>query len=311
MTPSMKPMQRLFAIGMFVAVATFAHAAVIDAQLKSATVFFFASTNSSGAGATPLGTGFYVATPYGTNGNAATLLITARHVIHDANGNPGTNDFLWVRAGLRDTNMLAHWYLPLRGLSAIPTYVHPDPSVDLAALLFATPIVDGDVRALPIDMFLSENAVRNGTIVEGDEVFFSGLFISHYGDKRNIPIFRVSMLSPEPINWMGRKTDLYLIETLCFGGNSGSPVFLEHGVNRRLGQLIMRSQMFVAGVLIGHFNDVQPVGFANVSTIAIERNNNGIAAVVPAYRVRELLDHPHLKKMREDAIVADNTLPGK
>lgn len=277
------------------------NAAVVDPQFKKASVFFFASTNANPVGSQPIGTGFYVSVPK-TNGEAL-YLVTARHVIHDTSGNPRSNVLLWVRSNVRDGSNTVQVRMPLTGASAVPTYLHPDSAVDLAVLLFAVPTSDS--LSIPLPMVLSSNAVTDRTIQEGDEVFFTGLFTPHYGAAQNIPIFRfgrVAMLSREPVQWFDKKTDLYLIDTFCFGGNSGSPVFLSYTLDRTGGTRLLvgpnTDQKFLAGVLIGNFGDFDKVRWVETAVDGYARNNTGISAVVPAYRLRELLNHPDLKRMR-------------
>jgi hypothetical protein len=81
-------------------------------------------------------------------------------------------------------------------------FYHPtDNSVDAAVAPFwLTP--DIDYRAIPLDMFLSDETLVQGKIGIGDEVYITGLFRHVAGSKRNQPIVRignVAMIPTEPI----------------------------------------------------------------------------------------------------------------
>lgn len=128
----------------------------------------------------------------------------------------------------------------------------------------------------------------------GDEVFMVGRFIDHQGEKRNIPIARfghIAMLPSEEIgNALGKKRLHYLVEMRSVSGFSGSPVFVydtptPHSLTN------VRPQMFsnlLLGIDCGHLPEHE------------KELSAGIAAVVPAWRLLELLEHPTMKRLREE-----------
>lgn len=67
-------------------------------------------------------------------------------------------------------------------------------------------------------------------IYYGDEVYAVGLYTSHYGLTKNIPVVRIGHVAllpgEEPVRGPGGYVDAYLIELRTIGGLSGSPVFL-------------------------------------------------------------------------------------
>ncbi len=92
---------------------------------------------------------------------------------------------------------------------------------------------------IPDSLIATSEILKRYKISEGDEVFFSGLFTSHPGQKKNQPIVRfgrVALMSDEKIEWREKDKaakflDLYLVECQSFGGNKNwllklSPKFL-------------------------------------------------------------------------------------
>lgn len=181
-------------------------------------------------------------------------------------------------------------------------FVHPDPSVDLVAIPVKPDRTKYLFRFLPEAMITTREQFKALKITEGSEIFFTGLFLPHMGESRNLPIFRfgrVALVSPEKVDWNGEKVDLYLIESSSYGGNSGSPVFFYLDSGREPGAgAAAPPVLFLAGVIKGAFQDVKPVQVVDNSRIALSISNVGISAVVPAYKLQELLHTPELEKRR-------------
>ena len=63
----------------------------------------------------------------------------------------------------------------------------------------------------------------------GDEVATVGLYTSHHGHTKNIPVVRVghiSMLPDEPVMSTRGYVEAYLVEVRSIVGLSGSPVYI-------------------------------------------------------------------------------------
>jgi hypothetical protein len=144
----------------------------------------------------------------------------------------------------------------------------------------------------------------------GDEVFITGLFRSHYGRQRNVPIIRIgniAMMRGEPVytKYCGF-TDAYLVEARSISGLSGSPVF----VHAPPWQIIdghptvtVGGHFYLLGLMHGHF-DVQNLNediVANNESDATGGINTGIGVVIPVEKILETIDHPELVQMRKDA----------
>ena len=177
-----------------------------------------------------------------------------------------------------------------------------DPTVDLAVIPCVPDEAVFDFKCLPQDMLTTKELFEKNHIREGDEVFFTGLFTGHVGAKKNYPIVRfgrVAMLTDEKIGWNNTLLDLYLIETQAFAGNSGSPVFFYLGPERESSaKATGQSQLLLAGVLMGTFSSGQEVKIGQTKDALLLQENMGIAAVVPAYKLKEILFSNELRNMR-------------
>ena len=110
---------------------------------------------------------------------------------------------------------------------------------------------------------------------------------------------QVALITEEKIDWKGEKTDLYLIEAGSFGGNSGSPVFFYLGSEREPGSIIVGPPVLkIAGVMQGTFLDAQEIKVAQTKATPFSLSNMGIAAVVPCYKLYEILHSEEIKKIR-------------
>ena len=153
------------------------------------------------------------------------------------------------------------------------------------------------------ELFLKEK------IREGDEIFFVGLFTPHIGQQKNYPITRfgrIALLTDEKIAWKDlsgeRLMDLYLAECQSYGGNSGSPVFFYLEATRNPGILAGPPKFLLAGIMQGYFNDAQKVEFIQTQATPISLQNMGIAAIVPAYKLYEILFSEKLTNVRAKKI---------
>ena len=183
-------------------------------------------------------------------------------------------------------------------------FLHPTDSAADVAVVPALPDEKRfDFKFLPDTFLTSKQDFTELKIGEGAEVFFTGLFSPHVGTHRNYPVVRfgrVALITDEKIKFGNEAADLYLVDTGSYGGNSGSPVFFYLGADREPGSIIVGPPVLkLAGVMSGTFLDVQPVRPIETATIAGAPSNMGIAAVVPAYKVQEVLMGSELKAVRQ------------
>jgi hypothetical protein len=239
------------------------------------------------------GTTFIVTVP-GENENHFAFMVTARHVAEKLEG----KDF-YIRANKKSGGVVE-----LRGRPDNPWWYHPGDrdGVDAAVSLFAPQrLADLDVEHIPIGMFTDPEVIEKRDLGVGDEVFITGLFTKVTGTSQNIPIVRtgsVAMIPGEKIVFGDKEIDAYLIESRSIGGLSGSPVFVRETVqiphqlfvkNGLITPIFGMGVFHFLGSVIGHWE--VPKGFTLTEAEAV---NMGIAPIVPAHKIREIILQPGL-----------------
>jgi hypothetical protein len=210
-----------------------------------------------------------------------------------------------INGGVREDSVAnAHWYF------------HPDPgSTDVAvAPIGFHPEEEFRQIIIQTDGSVPNASVHVGTTIAlqdrrvglGDEVCIVGLFRSHFGRQRNVPIVRIgnlAMMRGEPVKteYCGY-TDAYLVEARSISGLSGSPVFLhvptpDHGPGT--------TRIYFLGLMHGHFdiqnlNDDTVVDSDQEATRGI---NTGIGVVIPVEKILETLNQPELVELRKKGAI--------
>jgi Trypsin-like peptidase domain len=262
-------------------------------ELKQVVVFLYRPSVATNG--VPDGTGFLVTIPrLGATNQSYPYLVTAKHVIETKTGAGTFIPKISVRLNRRDGSPAEKFAIPLMGDDAHQNvFVHKDETVDVAVIPFAPSETTYDCKALDVDYLLSQEDVKKLNVHEGTDLCFIGMFVHHTGTMRNTPILRfgkVALMPEERIDWISGKTDLYLVEASCFGGNSGSPMFFLIGDERNPGILTFQTLPRLGGVVIGHYNDILEVKAVTTGTTNnVVLPNLGISAAVPAYKVREIL----------------------
>ncbi len=293
-------------------------AAPIPADIKKTVTFIFPA-NAQGnilmdpktGLPVPYGTGFFVFLPDKTKpapGRGYGYLVTAKHVLKAQDGSDFTK--IYLRLNTRDgKSQYVGLDLTQHGHSVV--YTHSDPTVDVAVIpVFPDPSTF-DFKTIGEDMITGKK-LDELNISEGTDVFFTGLFATYVGDRRNNPIVRfgrVAMVPEDPLLWQenGKEphhVELYLLETQSYGGNSGSPVFFYLGADRNAGMIaIGQPEIKLAGIMRGSFNENRAISFVQPSAAApipISSQNIGIAAVTPAYLLHDILFSDELNKFRSE-----------
>lgn len=287
-------------LAILVVVVAQLQAAPIPLDIKKVVAFIYYPNDPTNA--SPDGTGFLVSMPSSADTNTAYgYLVTARHVLR-----PSATNWLpavVVRLNRRDGTS-EKMLLPLKVNGPNKNvFTHDDPTVDIAVVpFFPQPFTNYECLFLPANLVTTEADFKELSIREGSDVFFTGMFDRHLGDKRNTPITRfgkVALMTEEKIEWIWGKTDLYLMEAYSFPGNSGSPVFFHVGSERANGSFVFGSSTIkLAGVMSGCYNDIQPIKMVSVSTNQFVTPNLGISGVVPGYKIQDILLSKELKQQR-------------
>src|ERR1039458_7939573 len=205
----------------------------------------------------PEGTGFIVSIPHPVEKDKGWLyLVTAKHVLR-TNANDLSSP-LYSRVFVRlNKKSGGSEMIPLPLVTSGPAqtvFLHSDESVDIAVIPIGGEELNSlDLAALPESWLASSDDIASNHIGVGTDVFFEGMFTPYLGQQKSYPIVRfgrVSMLPNEKINFMGMEIEAYLLETLAFGGNSGSPVFFYLGSDREPGSMILGPPTIkIAGVM--------------------------------------------------------------
>jgi len=259
---------------------------LVPEEIKKCVVFL---CYRAGAQIMLAGTGFFLAAPSSIAGKVYIYLVTARHVV-EAIQQRGTDGHVLVRLNSIDGGAT------LISSVAESWRFHPsDSRADVAAIQWTPDRGKFDYRAIPTSMLVTGDIENEHSIGPGDEVFFPGLFVNHYGQKRNLPIIRVgniAAMAEEPVSTKAYgEIDAYLVEARSIGGLSGSPVF----VNLRPG----RGGIFEAGapgfylmgLMHGHYESpLTDEDMLLEDEEHMERVNMGIAIVVPTGKIRDVID---------------------
>lgn len=228
--------------------------------------------------------------------------ITARHVV-DASRPHGD---LFIR--LVDSN---GGTVPMR----IPIDLWWDhPTTDVAAIRISFNLAEYGLQFLPTDLFATQEWLSEHNVGIGDRLVLSGMFSEYVGGVRDEPILRFGRISLIPTEKLrippqgpmpGMEIEAILAEAASWGGQSGSPAFVYFSLDRGLfvgDRVEMRlPNPRLLGLVHGHYNIVQRVfekdeEYQNLRVPL----NAGIAIIVPAMKILELLNSRPVIEDREE-----------
>jgi hypothetical protein len=168
-----------------------------------------------------------------------------------------------------------------------------------------------ELKALGIETtrFVTVDIMETEDIGIGDDVFMLGRFAQHSGSKsQNIPVARFGNISAMPTEPLlredGIKQESFLVECRSVPGHSGAPVFIykrqlfeQQGEENFLGQRVVRwdgvkqlmsRSYWLLGIDWCHLQD------------RATKANTGMAGVIPAWKILELLNSERLVKRRTE-----------
>jgi hypothetical protein len=273
---------------------------LVDEQFRKCVTFLYADRPANGGTVrVPIGSAFFVGVDIfdaeSPGSTFAIHVVTARHVIDGP-------DVLWLRMRLKDG-----------GFADIPVdpqawIQHPTTDV-AAAALNSDPAFDWVY--IKWDQFATRELVTEKSVGEGDDVFFSGLFVGHYGESVPQPLIRfgnVALMPREPVRieiskrpktWA--KVEAYLVEARSWGGQSGSPAFLSFPATRQMGGGVTIGggpPFALLGLVQGIWKDEEAAKATDPSGEGVVEINMGISVVIPAYKIWEVLMDERLKGLR-------------
>ena len=238
------------------------------------------------------GTAFIVGTPSSDQSNAYHYVVTAKHII------------VQIQMYAKDQKVL----LRINHVDGLVQEYETNVSdwafhasnleVDVAiAPVSLGPLID--LKAWPLEV--SRNAGVPEWVRVGTEIFYPGLFARHSGKTRNLPVVRtgtIASLPVEPIfvQSLLAEIEAYLIESRSIGGLSGSPVFAYRSTPT--GRYAVNYEVFWIGLIHGHFDATGEGSETGELSRRTERLNMGLAIVVPAASVLEVVDQSKFRELR-------------
>jgi len=255
------------------------------------------------------GTCFFIFYPDKRGGESFgfVYLVTNRHMAQPGieNGRNYPIDSTILRLNLRNSEQGSEEGLLPIGSGPFRWYFPADDSVDLAVLPLAPDKDKYDVMGIPLSLFATRDVLQLQNVAEGDNVLFSGYFYQFPGLKKFPPIVRegiLAMIPDEKLETTLRKPGyLYLADLHVFGGNSGSPLFVNLGGIRN--GILSPGSEYLLGVVSGFYHEDSHLNLTVATTLTgTLEQNSGIAMVVPADELKALLDSPTLQAARDAQI---------
>lgn len=250
----------------------------------------------------PVGTAFIVG--YSRNGWSVLYLVTAQHVVN------GSRKFgpLFVRVNMADGTV--------EEFQADQSIWETHRSTDVAVVRVpAGRFGEADFVAIRREWLLDDDFVKRHEMGPGDPVFFAGLFSAFPGSRRIQPIIRFGSVSlmpdekiPVKLDPAARHTpvDAFLVEAHSRGGVSGSPAFVLCDPRERENPIDPRDDppIRLMGLVSSHYNvvgdDDDPLLYGeNLGDVEL---NAGLAVVIPAQAIAEVLDSPEMSKERDELL---------
>jgi hypothetical protein len=192
---------------------------------------------------------------------------------------------------------------------------HPDSAnkaTDVVVCQLATGEAPIEFLALDKSMLFGADKLQSENVGIGDDVFMVGLFRSHFGKTKNVPIVRTGNIASMPGEPVHTKycgdIDAFLIEARSISGLSGSPVYWRSPPVRIInGQLQIRHgvRFGLLGLMHGHF-DIKNINEDIVTDSDPQRApqgiNTGIGVVIPAQKILDILDQPSFENARHATV---------
>jgi hypothetical protein len=221
------------------------------------------------------------------------FLVTAAHVINNIALTPADEVLVRVNVDGDATKWIR--------TRVVDWVSHPtDSSVDVMAYrILWNPSIKWIIERFRSNIVYSSTS-RPKRSISVMSCFSRGLFWPHHGESRNIPIVRIGAIAAMPMEkvtadfgGVSKKIDAYLAEVRSVGGLSGSPVFASMIGSRRGALVVSHPTPFrLLGLIRGHFDDEMPqnISARTQGRRPAERVNMGIALVVPAVKILEVLE---------------------
>jgi len=269
-------------------------------------VAFLGQKNSRGE-FVPHGTAFFV----GMIAYQRTLpyIVTAKHVLDQM------SDDAPVLLRVNTISASGVRYVPL---PKAKWHFHPEHNeepgrkqkyVDVAVYRPDFDYTDVQMVFFTFDDFLTDEKRSEYDVGVGDEIVITGLFFSHIGEARNIPVVRtgnIAAVPDEPLPTDKGLMDGYLVEVRSIGGISGSPVFTHLAV--RPDKIIVEADPYpqlehktlkkadkvhyLLGLVHGYYTINTQEEWVSKTEQQVGDLNTGITIVIPASKIADTINQP-------------------
>ncbi len=237
------------------------------------------------------GTAFFVGMPWlGLDPLLAHIyIVTASHILTGISMR-SVDGKIYVRVQMNDGR-------PAMIVSTVEEWTpYPATShIDAAVFHWVADKSPFEYRSLPAGLLATSEALVRDDVQPGDDLFIVGLFYRDNGQDRIRPIVSTGKISLLRERVDTRRPydsrEAYLIEAGSAGGLGGSPVFVPLGSRPTASSEVPAAPFLLLGLLHTDWDESQlsPSSF-----------NGSPSVVVPAWRIRELLEHPDLKARRAE-----------
>jgi hypothetical protein len=215
-------------------------------------------------GGISVGTGFWFGFS-NTEDSGLPLLVTNKHVIANS-----TSVRIRLNVSSSTNPQLKFYDVTLDQPSDF--IQHPDPNIDICALPVGIFLNDLRSQGIVVDnFFFTERLFLNQQhVTPVEEVFMTGYPNGLWDSVNNRPIIRKGITASSVLeDWHGRPE--FMIDMACFGGSSGSPVFImnEGGFSTPDGWAIGNRFIFLGLLYAGPTLDVNgSINIVDVPTVA-------------------------------------------
>lgn len=278
----------------------------VHGELLKATVFI---GTEAGGRFLPVGTGFLVG--FQKNGFDFNFCVTAHHVVEMIRG-----DTVSIRLN-RHSGDASTVRAPKSKI-----FGAKEQALDIAMIGVSIDWTIFDQRVILLDRKHHEKVVETVWRADvGAEVATVGLYSSHFGETKNLPVARIgniALMPGEPVLTHRGYVSAYLIEVKSIAGLSGSPVFVNvPNIRVKDGQFtyLKNDVAIPLGMLTGYHivasaeDQIEVPKFQGDNLpqrdgddFSIDERNTGFAVVVPWERLLDLMEEDWVQKEADTAI---------
>jgi hypothetical protein len=269
-------------------------------------VYLYPSAAAAQTGEGAGGSGFLVSIDSAHAGYHHIYAVTNSHVIREASS-PVIR--LNTRNGVR-----------IEALEQDAWIHHPDGDDIAVASVQGSPDDAAKIIGLTVEgfeTFVTPEFIAKYNVGPGDDVFMVGRFVNHEGRQKNAPSIRfgtIAQMDEEPIRHdRGHLQESFLVEVHSLPGYSGAPVFirippLSVAAREGVAHFGVMTMTRLLGVDWCHLRQDWPVLDRSDRRVVDDddvplgyhvRANTGMAGVVPAWKLQELLFVDELVAMRQ------------